>query len=85
MTLLAPEPALAVAVVCPAALQVARYALTAAPPLLAGGVKLSVALPALGVAPVVTGAPGTVGVGVTDTLPLEAPQPALLLAAIEHP
>ena len=54
------------------------------PPLLAGGVNISVALPEPGLALVIPGAPGSPAGGVTETLLLPVPLPDALLATTEQ-
>ena len=67
--------------VMPSGEEVTVYPVIADPPLLAGGVKLTVALPLLAVAEILVGTPGAVIAGVTEDDALEAaPVPIALVA-----
>ena len=58
--------------VMPSGEEVTVYPVIADPPLLAGGVKLTVALPLLAVAEILVGTPGAVAAGITADEALEA-------------
>ena len=67
--------------VMPSGEEVTVYPVIADPPLLAGGVKLTVALPLLAVAEILVGTPGAIAAGVTADDALEAvPVPTELVA-----
>ena len=66
-------------------LQVARKLVIALPPLDAGGPKLMIANPLPASAELMTGGPGgTIGAGVTLTLPEAGPEPLTFRAVTEH-